>query len=177
MTTYPHGMHLRKPHFSLWLLVVGLAAALIGLGSWVIVDQTGSQATPAAQPIHGLASAQRVAMLDARLAALNSAGKQSMASYYSSDAVFEDRSVTPPIVVRGGTQVASLNEGFSKVWALAGLRMTRESDVIQTGNYAAHAVRLGDYRFMAVFEFDQSGRIAHQWVFGRGMGQRSGNVP
>ena len=40
MTTYPHRIHVHRPHVN-WPLVaiVGLAAALIGLGSWVLVDR------------------------------------------------------------------------------------------------------------------------------------------
>jgi hypothetical protein len=50
VTTYPHPhrVHLRRPHVNLWLVaVVGLAAALIGLASWVVVDRYagGSSAT------------------------------------------------------------------------------------------------------------------------------------
>jgi hypothetical protein len=132
----------------------------------VIVDQTSSETAPAGQPIHGLASAQVVAMLDARLVAMNGAGKQSLARYYSSDAVFEDHSITPTVVVRGGANVAAANETLSMMMAGAGQRLTRKSDVIQEGSFAAHAIRLGDTQGMVVYELNENGKIAHQWVFG-----------
>ena len=169
MSTYAHRFRVRRPHLNPWFVaVIALAAALIGLSIWVIVDQTSSESAPA-EPTHGLASGQVVAMLDARLAALNSGGKQSFASYYSPGTVFEDRSVTPPIVVRGA-HVASLMEGFSKIWAMAGQRISRESEVIQFGNYAAHAIRLGNTDGISVYKLDQNGKIEHQWVLGSGMG-------
>ena len=167
MATYLHRLHLHRPHSTPWLLVVALATALVGLGAWVVVDQTRSETSPAAQPTHGLAPAKVVAMLDSRFAALNSGGKRSFASYYSPDAVFHDFGVTPPIVARGA-DVPSLMEGYSRIWALAGQRITRESDVIQNGDFAAHALLLGTPRGMAVYEFDKHGKIAGQWVFGGG---------
>jgi ketosteroid isomerase-like protein len=39
-TTYTHGVHVRRPHVNLWLVaVIGLAAALVALGAWVLVDR------------------------------------------------------------------------------------------------------------------------------------------
>lgn len=44
MSTYAHrALHVRRPHINLWLAaVVGLSAALVGLGSWALVDQFGN---------------------------------------------------------------------------------------------------------------------------------------
>jgi hypothetical protein len=39
VTTYPHRIHVGRPHVNLWFVVVALAAALVGLGAWVLVDR------------------------------------------------------------------------------------------------------------------------------------------
>ena len=166
-TAYPPHTHLHRPHLSIWLIaVVALAAALIGLASWVIVDQTSSPTTPAVRPLHGLAPAKVVAMLDARFAALNSNGKRPFAKYYSPDTTFHDFMVTPPTEARGRANVVSLMGGYSRMWALAGARVVRTSDVIRSGRFVAHSLRLGDSRGIAVYQLDEQGKIANQWVFG-----------
>jgi len=40
VTTYPHRIHVHRPHVK-WpfVAIVGLAAALVGLGSWVLADR------------------------------------------------------------------------------------------------------------------------------------------
>jgi hypothetical protein len=164
---YPPHAHLHRLHLSVWLIaVVALAAALIGLASWVIVDQTSSPTTPAVKPVPALAPAKVVAMLDARFAALNSNAKRSFAQYYSPDTTFHDFGVTPPIEAKGRANVVSLMEGYSRMWALADARIARTSEVIQSGPFVANSLRLGDTRGIAVYELDEQGKIANQWAFG-----------
>ena len=166
MTAYASRTHPRRPHANPWVIaVVALAAALTGLSAWVIVDHAGSTNAPA-QPTTALASAKATAMLDARYAALNSGGKQSFARFYSPDTEFTDFSVTPPLTVRGAKNVADLMGGYSRMWSLAGTRITRESQVIRAGQYVAHAHRLGPTPMIAVYRLDEHGKIAGQWVFG-----------
>lgn len=169
MSTMSHlpQAHVHRPRVNPWLVaVVALAAALVGLGAWVIVDHTGSATAPPAKADPGFASAKVTAMLDARFAALNSGGKASFARFYSPDTEFTDFGVTPPLTVKGASNVASLMGGYSRMWAVARARITRESRVIQAGDYVAHALLLGPTRGVAVYQLDEHGKIARQWAFG-----------
>ena len=166
MTAYTSRTHPHRPHANPWVIaVVALAAALVGLSAWVIVDHAGSANAPA-KPTTASASAKVTAMLDARFAALNSGGKQSFARFYSPDTEFTDFGVTPPVTARGAANVADLMGGYSRMRALAGARVTRQSQVIRAGQYVAHALRLGPTPFIAVYRLDEHGKIAGQWVFG-----------
>jgi hypothetical protein len=170
MTTHPRRIHARRPRVNPWLVVAVLATALVGLASWVIIDETRGKTSSPPQAAFGLASARVAALLEARLAALGSAGELPMARFYSRDAVQEELDVVPPTVAKGREQIAARNEGFSRLWALSGLRVSLASPIIQVGDYAAHGVRIGDTGEVLVFWLDRNGTIAHQWVVGTPIG-------
>lgn len=167
MTTYPQRLHLHRPHINPWLLVVALAAALIGLGSWVIVDQTTS-ATASANPpqdLKGLASARAAAMIEHRLALMNNGTDwKAFAALYTKSAVLEERDVTPPVITKGATQIAEHQRGY---WQM-GMRINTESPIIQYGPYAAYAISMAGMSWagIGVFRLNENGKIAQQWVIG-----------
>ncbi len=166
MTAHAPRTHARRPHANPWVVaVVALAAALVGLSAWVIIDRAGSTNNPAT-PATAVAPAKVTAMLDARFAALNSGGKQSFARFNSPDTEFTDFGVTPPITAKGAANVANLMGGYSRMWATAGQRITRESQVIQAGRYVAHTLLLGPTPGIAVYRLDEQGKIAREWAFG-----------
>lgn len=155
-----------RPHANPWVVaVVALAAALVGLSAWVIVDHTRSTNAPAT-PTTAVASAKVTAMLDARFAALNGDGRASFAQFYSPDTEFTDFGVTPPITARGTAKVITLMGTYSHMWAMGGQRITRESQVIKAGDYVAHALLLGSTPGIAVYQLDEHGKIAREWAFG-----------
>lgn len=160
----PHAAHphLRRPRINLWLVVViGLAAALVALGTWVLVRDSGTAAP------EGAASPEVAAMLADRMVALNSGSDQAIQRFYSRDAVVEEHDVDPVFISRGQDEIGARLGGIPKVWKLMGVRARSESDVIQFGRYAAEAASIGpDWDGILVYEFDANGKIAHQWVIG-----------
>jgi hypothetical protein len=159
-TTHTPRADVRRPQFNPWLVaVIALVAALVALGAWVVVDQTRSSST------EGLASPKVASMLEDRLAALNSGDAEAISSFYTANAVLEERDVTPVRVTRGrvaiGDTIATYVNSF-------GLQVERVSPIIQTGRSVAEAtVFPGDptLGWTLVYLLDRdSGKITHQWV-------------
>jgi hypothetical protein len=144
--------------------VIALAAALVTLGAWVIVDRGEGQTK-------GIASGEIVSLLNARFAAFNSAGTKPMSGFYSRDAILEEFDVVPPYSTRGADEIGARLEGISRLWDMAGFRITEESPVIQIGPFVAQAARIsGGTPQILVYKIDENGKIAHQWAiadFGR----------
>ena len=168
--THAPPTHVQRPHVNPWLVaVIALSAALVALGAWVIVDQTGSSTT------EGIASSEVAAMFDDLTVALNSGDAPAIASFYAPNAVLEERIPDPAVVTRGSGQIG---ERMSFLVNTYGLRIESTGPVIVLGDTAAHAERYaqGDLRdaslaavwemggSMVVFRLDANGKIAHQWV-------------
>jgi hypothetical protein len=163
--------HARRPHVNPWLVaVVALAAALVGLSTWVIVDRTTNASTaPVTSPTLGLASPEVTTMLENRIAAWDSGDGKAVAAFYSKNAVMEERDVTPAVVTTGRTQI-----GTRLQWIIdLGLRMKPVGTPVQVGRFVGEPVRfyavgggaVGEG--VLVFELDKyTGKIAHQWVTG-----------
>ena len=152
--------HVRRWHVNIWLVaVVALAAALISLGIWVLVDRTSSSATP------GIASTEVASMLRDRLAALNSGDAQAISAFYTANAVMEEHDVTPARVTRGSEAIGSAIATYVNSY---GMQLERVSPIIQTGRGVAEAVTVPNdpsFGFTLVYLLDQeSGKIAHQWI-------------
>jgi hypothetical protein len=150
----------RRPHADVWhVAVIALAAALVGLGIWVLLDRTTSSATP------GLASPEVASMLEDRLAALNSGDAEAISTFYTANAVLEERDVTPARVTRGSVAIGNAIATYVNSY---GLQVERVSPIIQTGRGVAEATiypsdpTLG---WTLVYLLDrESGKITHQWV-------------
>jgi hypothetical protein len=129
-----------RQHINLWLVaVVGLAAALVALGAWVLVDRNTSATVSATGPSQGLASPQVVRMLKNRLAAMDSGHAEAVAAFYTRTGVLEERDVTPAVVTKGREQIVR------RVQVLQSYDMPLESEssVIQFGRYAAIKYPIG----------------------------------
>jgi hypothetical protein len=110
--------HVRRPHINLWsVAVIGLAAALVGLGVHVLVDRETNTR-------EGLASAGVVTMLANRIAAWDSGDGKAVAGFYTKDAIMEERDVSPAVVTEGREEIGTrlqyiIDAGLRmKPWAL-----------------------------------------------------------
>lgn len=163
--------HVRRPRVNLWLVaVIALAAALIALGAWVLVDRNTSSSAP------GRASPEVATMLADRIAAMNREDGPAAAVFYTKDAIMqeEDNAIVqqegpPGLVTKGRKQIAARLQFLSE----AGLRIERVGAPIQMGRFVGEAVRFYEFggsgtgEGVLVFELDKSsGKIAHQWVTG-----------
>lgn len=144
--------------------VIALSAALVGLGIWVLVDRSGTEAQPAAALSRGLASERVATMLRNRIVAFNAGDRRAVAAFYAPAGVLEERDVAPAVVTRGSEQIGDRIGGLRQL----GLRLKSESPVIQFGRYAVEAVSTPslDAGWILVYELDANGKIAHQWVIG-----------
>lgn len=159
-TTHLPKAHVRRLRLNPWFVVAVLAAALVALGAWVVVDQTRSSST------EGLASPEVASMLTDRLAALNSGDAGAISSFYTANAVLEERDVTPARVTRGSAAIGDAIATYAN--SFIPLRVERVSPIIQTGRSVAEATvypRNPTLGWTLVYLLDRdSGKIAHQWV-------------
>jgi hypothetical protein len=176
VTTYPHRLHVHRRHVNPWLVaVLVLGAAVIGLGAWVVVDQTTSSSR------QDLASSEVTAMLDARVAAMNRAlstsrspssslsDAKAIAAFYSNDAVMEEiEAGVPRIMSKGHGQIVDRFKLMIDAAQGSGIQL-RTGTTTQIGPYVAQTNNFGsrgviDGEGILVFRLDKSGKIAHEWV-------------
>lgn len=145
MTTYPHRIDLPRRHVSLWLVaVIGLAAALIGLAAWVLVDRYAGT-DPAAEA---------TALVDEWNAAVNAENSaDALAPLITSD--FEAR--TSGNFFTGDEFLAAATH---QVGAERIAPVTVEGDFAMT--YSTLSVRPGTH--LTVFQFEE-GKILRFWSF------------
>ena len=138
------------------IAVIALGAALVALGTWVVIDQTRSSSA------QGLASADVAAMLKDRHTALNRGDAHAIARFYAPNAVLEERDVTPAIVTRGREDIGQHIAALSQL----GLRLESASPVIKLGDTVAEATNVpgSSMAFILVYKLDANGKIANQWV-------------
>lgn len=153
-----------RPHVNPWLFaVVALSAALVGLVTWVIIDQTRPKTVTAKPATRGLASAGTVTMLKDRIAAVNGGNANAISAFYTPDAVLEEHDVTPAIVTKGGPEIG---HRIRVIVTQFGMRLRRTSPVIRFGQTVAEATRVpgSTTGFILVYALGANGKIAHQWV-------------
>lgn len=177
---------MKKP----WMIsTIVLAAALVALGTWVLVGDQTDAPQPLAQPSLTplaeyplelaqtdtvcLASEDVVRMLAARRAAMNRGDEQAAAAFYAEDGSLWLIDAAEPEVARGRAAIAAL--------------LKREVDERRIRlRLAGHAIRFGDYvaeptfigyedadgkipewtTYLLVFNIEPStGEINGQWVF------------
>jgi SnoaL-like protein len=151
VTTYPHQIDVRRPHMNYWLAAVaGLAAALVALGAWVIVDRhTGGGATEGA-----------TTLIDELNTAYSTGDPSAIPSLYASNAVI--RSIGVGETYAGVSAIRPLADGSFTVERIA--------PVTVNGEYATTFVKLTDRvgqraaTSFSVFQI-KDGKVVRQWNF------------
>ncbi len=152
----------RRPRISPWLVaVIALAVAFVALGAWVIVDrQAGSS--------DGKVSSEVATLLQDRIAAMNRGDSAAAAALYTPTGVMEERDQRPAVVSNGRAAITSRLQTLYD----AGLRLESVGSPVQSGRYVGEAVRFHEFEGtgsgegVLVFEINEGGKIAHQWVMG-----------
>lgn len=155
MTTYPHRIHVHRPHIN-WPLVaiVGLAAAFVGLGSWVLVDRYAGG---------GGATQDATTLIDKFNVAVSRSDEKAMADLLTSDAVLLQSDST----LTGGKAIANM------IATHGSQTLDRITPVVVNGEYATtfvHFTSLGgvmDRPQLEVFQI-KDGKLARIWGFAFG---------
>ena len=153
-TTYAPPAHARRPHVSRWVVAIAvLAAALVGLGVWALVDRSsGSGATEDA-----------TTLIDDVDAAWSAGDTSALSALYANDAVV--RSL-------GDTFGAKAISSGALGPPVAGFHVERVAPVTREGDFATTFVKisgigLDETPVLAVFQL-KDGKIVRHWGFGMG---------
>lgn len=164
MSTYAPETHRHRVHVNPWLVaVIVLAAALVALGAWVLIDQTRSSSTP------GQASPEVAAMIHNLTAAWNRYDAEATASFYARDAVMEEiEAGVPRVVSNGSAQITDRFRYMLDDARSAGVQ-GRIGTITQIGPYVSTRYSWGTPgttmgQGFIVDKLDTSGKIAHEWV-------------
>ena len=168
-TTHLPQVHLRRLRLNPWLVaVVGLAAGLIALGSWVIVDRA-TRSEP-----DNLATSQVAALLKDRTAAWNAYDAKATTAFYAKGAVMDEfeRGIGPNdhLATKGQAQLFERWQFMLDALRQSGMQIHSGSGIIQIGRYHAATLSWGvpgqppEGQGIAVMELDGSGKIAHEWA-------------
>lgn len=163
--THTPPTHVRRPHVNPWLVaVIVLGAALAGLGTWVLIDQTRSSST------QDLAAPEVAARLDARIAAMNRYDAEATAAFFSKDAVMEEIENGVLATTSNGRQEIAARFDYLLSYAKTVGLQNRTGTTTQIGPYVAQPYswssegRVTNGEGFLVFRLDESGKIAHEWV-------------
>ena len=139
-----------------WLAVLML---MLGVAGGFVVGR----ATSTPDEVDGLAAASVADLLVRRVEVLNGGDAAALEAFYTEDAVLEERDQDPPVITQGAQAIARHLVGYQSM----GFRVATESVAVQYGPYASEALSWSGGAGGAVaYQFDDSGRIAHQWVLG-----------
>jgi SnoaL-like protein len=152
-TMHAPRVHVHRPHVNLWFVaVLGLAAGLIALGSWVLVDRyTGSNATKDA-----------TTLIDRFDAAFNARDANALAAL-----------MAPNVQMRSLGDVASGRDTIANgIASQAIAKMERVSPVTVNGEFATHFERYTEPgatgTFVSVFQI-RNGKILRIWGYQPGL--------
>jgi len=151
-TTHAPPVHAHRLHVNAWLVaVIALAAAVIALGSWVIVDHyTGGDG----------ATQNATTLIDKFNAAGNAGDAKALAALVTSDVVMRSEGS----VITGAQ---ALGDAAASASAL-GMRVERIAPVTVEGNFASTFIRAAepgsDRTLIAVHQL-KDGKISRFWGF------------
>ena len=153
MTMYAPEVHVHRPHVNYWLVaVIGLAVALVALGSWVLIDRYAGG---------GGATQNAATLIDGSNAAISNADAAALASFYTPDAVItrDDGGVTAGAeAIRG---LVPMTQALDyKVWRVA--PVTVEGDFATT--FLQYTSTMGEGTEPAVYQL-REGKILRMWFF------------
>jgi SnoaL-like domain len=143
---------LRWPRINAWLVaVIALAAGLVALSTWTLVDRP-TTSEPAA-----------VQIVDDLNAAVNAGDAEAVRALFAPGAVFQ---------VSTGDQIAGLDNvvNTALIPHAVGFRIERVAPVTTEGNAAATFIKYGNGSEgieLVVFRF-KDGKIVRQWVYDEG---------
>lgn len=156
-TIYAPPVHTHRPHVNVWLVaVIGLAAALVALGAWVLVDRStgGDSATQDA-----------TTLIDEFSAASSANDGEAAAALLTSDAVLWSNGNT----ISGRTAIAD------EIATTTGLRVERTAPVTVEGEFAstfnsfsAPAAGVTEAPIISVYQL-KNGKIFGLWDFAIGV--------
>lgn len=154
-TAYAPQAHLHRPHVSLWLVAVGLAAALIGLGAWGLVDRYAGG---------GGVTHDATTLIDN----WNTAASASDASALTA-------LMTPSTVVwSNGTRIVGAKAIVTEITSTPGLSAARIAPVTVHGNYASTFVQFSvplagiNGPTTILYQF-KDGKLLRMWQFALGV--------
>lgn len=147
MTTYSPEAHARRTHVTGWLVaVIALAAGLVALGAWTLVDRYAGSDTEAAQ------------IIDDMSAAVNAGDAETLRALFARDAVF---------VMPSGQQVSGLDNVVRAVLIPHSVRLQieRAGPIASAGDFSAAFTRYDGGMELGVWQFNKNGKIAQMWVY------------
>jgi DNA-binding IclR family transcriptional regulator len=114
----------------------------------------------------GLASEEVQAILEDRVAALNSADAKALAAFYAPNAILEEWDLgPPPNITKGSENIAKrLAQFASKGFAInnEGLALGAEPWAVQAARWGVGGSGMSGF---LVYQFNRDLKIVHQWVF------------
>lgn len=166
MTTYPHQheLHLHRPHVNPRLVAaVGLAAALIGLSAWALVDRYAGSSS---------ATENATALIDEFNAASSHGDSKAIAALFTGNAV----------LYQNGDSLAGAKAIGKMIASQPGLDVKRIAPVSVSGKYATtfiHFSSLGGLvRSLQLSAFMlEDGKIARAWGFRIGLTPPFNDLP
>ena len=156
VTTYPHRIHVHRPHRNGPLVaIVGLTAALTGLGSWVLVDRYAGGATQDA-----------TTLIDKFNAALSANDAKAASALLT----FDVEAWMP-----SGSQIVG-PKGFATSALGPGLHVQRTAPVTVAGDFATTfasftlpSMQAGRHGHAAMVFQLAGGKISRAWIFQLGV--------
>jgi hypothetical protein len=152
MTTHTPEVHARRPHINFWLVaVIALAAGLVALGAWTLVDRYTGSNTEAAQ------------IIDELNTAVNAGDTDGVRQLFARDAVFETPTGERISGLDNVVSVALLPHGV-------GFQLERAGPVTSEGDFAATFTKYSNGAEgveLSVFQFED-GKIARVWLYSHG---------
>ena len=147
MTTYSPEAHARRTHANVWLAaIIVLAAGLVALGVWTLVDRYAGSDSDTAQ------------IIDDLNAAVNAGDAEALRALFARDAVF---------VMPNGEPVSGLDNVVRAVLIPHSLRLQieRAGPIASAGDFSAAFTGYEGGMELGVWQFDKDGKIAQMWVY------------